>query len=173
VLLHGGAIRKVIEHETVKGTSPYPLLYFFCNWAMHVKMFKDAKNMRRLTSPFDLQNHMTIEDYLQSHFFQDTMNFQQMRDELRRFLQLHSLPTDLTDRPSQWLNLVDLYTAVVSSVRLDLSRTNLLPDDVEELTIFRRHYPDGLPTLTVWQVKLKNGLNFQSQHLYNTSVRLG
>jgi hypothetical protein len=67
-------IRKYIEHEAEGRKVHLMRLNFFCNWALHVDMYRDPINIREVLERFDIAEGVSQEDYEMSRF----------NDELRR-----------------------------------------------------------------------------------------
>jgi hypothetical protein len=164
-------IRKVLEHHKESGLPTFAVLNLFCNWALHTAIFKDPVNIKIYLSAYDAKPGMTEEDYLKSKVFKDILNLTILRAELSKFLSLHNLPTETTDNSEMWSNFVHLYTGVVSEVPMRYIKNDLLPDDVEELTLHRIDYGEGLQPFAKWFIKLKNGQTVTEDILYREAAR--
>src|SRR5579864_2737112 len=81
-------IRKFIEREKDDGRTEHPVLEFFCNWALHIRVDRphNAANIRLFLRAFDFKDGMSLEEYLGSKFFQDIMHLTVLKEELQRFL---------------------------------------------------------------------------------------
>lgn len=161
-------IRKVLEQHEANGLPRLSVLNLFCNWALHTASYKDPTNIRAYFSAHDLRDGMTPEEFLDSRFFKEIMNLAIMKTELGNFLKIHDLPNVILDR-EQWSNFADLYTGVVSEVPMKYTKHDLLPDEIEEITLFKIEPGVGLPPFARWTVKIKNGQSFSEDILYRTS----
>lgn len=162
-------IRKVLEHHAASGLPRLSVLKLFCNWALHTELYKDPENIRFYFSAYDLNDDMTPEEFLNSRFFKEIMSFAIMKNELGEFLNIHSLP-DLILKREHWSSFVDLYTGVVSEVPMKYTKHDLLPEEIEEITLMKISYGNGLQPFARWTVKLNDGRGFSHNILYRTNV---
>jgi hypothetical protein len=160
--------RKFIEREKDEGRKDYPLLEFFCNWVLHIKVDRphNAVNIRLFLQVFDFKDGMSLEAYLASNFFQDIMHLKVLKSELRRFLEERGLQRELVDEHNWWSSFIYLYTSIVSEVPLEYTKGDLLPDEVQELTLFRMGQKATPQKLTRWHIKLRNGKDYSGSTLY-------
>jgi hypothetical protein len=161
-------IRKFIEREKDEGRKEYPLLEFFSNWALHIKVDRphNAANIRLFLQVFDFKDGMSLEAFLASNFFQDIMHLRVLRSELRRFLEEHGLQKELVDEHNWWSSFIYLYTSIVSEVLLEYTKGDLLPEEVQELTLFRMGQRATPQKMVRWHIKLKNGKEYNGSTLY-------
>jgi hypothetical protein len=161
-------IRKVIEHERETSPNPYEVLELFCNWALHIKISRksNADRIRLFFAAFDLREGMSLQEYLQSEFFNRMMRLEVLRSELEHFLANHGLPCRFVQEYRDWSAFVYLYTSIVSEVPLKYAKGDLLPEEVESLTITRMPQQATPQMMTKWAVKLQNGKEFFGATLY-------
>src|SRR5437879_2559527 len=79
-------IRKYIEHEAAGRNSHLIVLNFFCNWALHVDMYRDAVNIREILERFDIAEGVSLEDYQMSRFYHELRRLRVFRAALGNFL---------------------------------------------------------------------------------------
>jgi hypothetical protein len=148
-------IRKYLEHEKRKS---FPLLQFFCNWALHIKIDKphNAGNVAIFLKAFDFKSGMSLKDYLASNFFKEIIHLSILRTELKRFLANYHLPTTVTEAHQQWSAFLYLYTSIVAEVPLEYSKGDSLPHGVTKLEITRfGPLPSMEQKMTRWAVTIK------------------
>ena len=165
-------VRKYLEIESELGAEDFPELEFFCNWVLHTKISykSSATHIRAFLQPFDVTPGMSIEEYLNSQYYQTILQLELLRTELRRFFNKHGLPVGWIDEHNGWAGFEYLYTSIVSEVPLEYSKGDLLPDEVEKVEIERFADPIGKTPqkLTRWTITLKNGKSFSSSLYYGT-----
>jgi hypothetical protein len=159
-------IRKLTEHEG-RG-HPYELLEFFCGWALHttVSYAKNADKIRVLLGAFDFRENMELGEYLNSNFFNETMQLEALRKALRQFLTAHTLPLMIVDDEVTWTRFKYLYSGVVAEVPLIYSKNDLLPEEVEQITVSRMLDKDGGTSLVKWHVKLNSRVRYRCSWRY-------
>ena len=161
-------IRKVIEHAREHHAKAYEVLELFCNWALHTSISRksNADRIRLFFAAFDMKEGMTFEEYFQSDFFNQLMQLTALRRELASFLADHNLPSTPIQEHREWAAFIYLFTGIVAEIPLQYTKGDLLPDDVESLTITRIPQPATPQMLTRWAVKLQNGKEFSGATLY-------
>ena len=115
---------------------------------------------------FDAKQGMSLADFIQSNFRQDIMNLGALRRELQRFFVDHGLPGDLTTNHKWWSSFLYLYCGVVSEAPIRYAKQDLLPDEVQEVTVSRKTRTTTPQKTVCWTVVLKNGLRFDGAALY-------
>jgi len=73
-------IRKVLEHENRGG-----LLRFYCDWVVHTKMDRNPAQ--------DIYDRISADNVESSQI----ISFSKLKDELKKFLEDRSLPTEITN----------------------------------------------------------------------------
>jgi hypothetical protein len=161
-------IRKYIEREKDERRWEYPLLEFFCNWALHIRVDRqhNAANIRLFLQAFDFKDGMPLEEYLASRFFQDIMHLKVLKEQLQRFLKERDLSYGLVDDHNWWSSFIYLYTSIVSEVSMEYTKGDLLPDEVSELKLFRMEQKGTPQKMVRWHIKLKNGKEYNHSTLY-------
>jgi hypothetical protein len=168
VLYMVAEIRKFIEREKDEGRKDYPLLECFCNWALHIRVDwpHNAANIRVFLQAFDFKDGMSLEAYLASKFFQDIMQLNVLREELKRFLRDRDLQYNLVDGLNWWASFIYLYTSIVSEVGMEYTKGDLLPEEVQELKLYRMEQRATPQKMVRWNIKLKNGKEYNGSTLY-------
>lgn len=164
-------IRKILEYHDSAGLPRFDILYLFSNWALHTEASKNHVNIRKYFADFDVQSTMKMKDYLQTSFFKELLQLELLKKDLAEFLKLHNLPTLVTETKEQWSNFLDLYTGIVSEVPMRYTKNDLLPDEIEELVLYRVNPGDGLKPYAKWNIRLQNGQAFTEHILYRTDAR--
>jgi hypothetical protein len=161
-------IRKFIEREKDEGRAEYALLEFFCNWALHIRVDRphNAANIRLFLQAFDFKDGMSLEEYLASKFFQDIMHLKVLKQQLQRFLRDRGLQSGLVDDHNWWSSFIYLYASIVSEVSMEYTKGDLLPDEVQELKLFRMEQKSTPQKMVRWHIKLKNGKEYNGSTLY-------
>jgi hypothetical protein len=150
-------IRKYIEHESGEARGRLAFLNFFCNWALHIEIYRDPLNIRQVLERFDVEG-MSSEEYERSRFKYELRTLEVFRAELKRFLS-PELPTILVDDDIEWKRFLFLYLLVVSEVPLQYTRDDLRPSDVIFLKLLYDPQPRRVAHFA-WEVKLKSGEDF-------------
>jgi len=130
-------IRKVIEHRKDKGICDHSELKFYSNWALHIRIDRDDKNVTTIFDGVDILEGVSFEDYVHSTFFNLISNFQRMRSALTQFLVEHKLPTKICDRDDNWNAFLFLFCGIVSEVPLIYRGQATSPEMIKELTLIR------------------------------------
>jgi hypothetical protein len=151
-------IRKLIEHRKDRGLSDYSELKFYCNWALHIRIDRDDKNVTTLFDGVDVLEGISFEDYVQSSFFNLVSNFQLMRSSLGQFLAEHKLPTKIIDTDSNWNTFLFLFCGVISEVPLVYRGNPTRAEMIQELTVIREDGESPNVFRLHWTAKLFNGL---------------
>jgi hypothetical protein len=161
-------IRKVIEHERERAPTAYEVLELFCNWALHIRISRksNAERIRLFFAAFDMKDGMSMHDFFRTEFFNRMMQLSVLRCEMRRFLMDHGLPCTLVNEHKSWSAFIYLYTSIVSEVPMQNTNGDLLPDEVESLTITRMAQSATPQMMTRWAIRLQNGKEFSGATLY-------
>lgn len=99
-------IRKYIDRYKEGTKDNYPNLYFFCNWALHIKMDRTPaiKLLKRFEEVIDEINTKNLED-ISNLFISKEINFYMFIDlkkELRIFFKLNNFPNKLVADHKNW-----------------------------------------------------------------------
>jgi hypothetical protein len=158
-------IRKLIEIERCRNV--YFSLNFHCDWALHAKL--DGAGARRVLHRFDafceyfLSGKKEPAPVSFSAELQSTIEVENFRQELTRFLKSHELPKETCTDQSRWNAFVKFYSGVITDCPLVVRQRQTKKQDVTAKDAF--HHLDGLVIRTVsdgdgffleWYVEYRN-----------------
>lgn len=116
-------IRKLLERSDNK--SNYPLLNFYCNWALHTEISRISparqileKIEKAISSgkydPFPVEEFISFEDF---------------RKEIKSFLTEYSLPRDLFDFANEkWINFRKIFIDILIDCPLTLTNYKMIKE---------------------------------------------
>lgn len=108
-------IRKYINGCDQEEINKYPNLYFYCNWVLHFEMDRTPAKiiLNRFESIFsgidDLKEISKI--FIKQE--QDFYLFVDLKKELRSFLEINSLSTELLEKTNKWLKFKKLLVEIL------------------------------------------------------------
>lgn len=108
-------IRKYLEGCNRKEKDKYPNLYFYCDWVLHVEMDRTPakKILNRFKSIFsgvnDLKEISKIFIKQERNFY----SFVDLKEELRSFLEINSLSTELLKNGRKWFKFKKLLVEIL------------------------------------------------------------
>lgn len=152
-------IRKFIEHGGESRKQRFRLLNFFCNWVLHVDMFRDGQKIREILECFDIAEGVSLEDYQISRFYSELRRLDIFRRALGNFL-TPVLPSTVTSVDWEWERFLFLYLLIVSEVPIRYTSDDLLPTDVSLLKITYEPSPKRQARF-LWHVRLANGEDYR------------
>jgi hypothetical protein len=157
-------VRKTIETYRKSGSQTcYAALYFFCHWALHTQMDKNAY-ISTFVGLFDLTDGLDFPAYFRTEFFQEMMYFRQFKLDLRQFLTDHNLPDSVTTSNDGWANFVYLYSGLISGS--SLTGKNGLPHSIEKIEVVKLPRKGSVIDLIHWTITIPGRPPFTSAHMY-------
>jgi hypothetical protein len=120
-------VRKLIEakNEAVQ----YPLLKFFCDWAVHSKL--DKTGASRVIKLFDDFQETALtkssKEYLEhgERLRGEVLDAEVFRTELQRFFVAVPLPDNLCIEDKRWYSFLSLYGKVIHETPLEIKTTSM------------------------------------------------
>ncbi len=97
--------RKALDHLPPEERERYPILKFFCNWAMHITLDRSLEGMAILKRLND-----TLVELAESHTdpiikkVTELISFRKLRCEMRTLLEYLAIAPLIVDDQSQWEN---------------------------------------------------------------------
>jgi hypothetical protein len=154
--------RKLLD---VKSPDPQPFaLRMYCHWALHVDLTYPNTTLPFLTrietyvqsalagNPNFLEEHRMLRDFV----FLDTF-----KDQFKRFLNGHGLPTSVCDEQDRWQEFVRYYAGVIEDGSLSCSAKGQKLQNVKEVVFTKgratRAREGFLPFRLQWTINLHDG----------------
>ncbi len=107
--------RKFIDH--ISGGTTYPVLKFYADWCVHTKKDKITLEIKALSEKMYAHAVATIMSQgvvaADSSPIKDFVYMEDLKIELKSFLQNNGLPTGLVDDKKNWVQLVSLLVKVL------------------------------------------------------------
>ena len=108
-------IRKYLEGCDKDERDKYPNLYFYCNWVLHIKLDRTPAPdiLNRFESIFlDINDLKKISDIFKKQE-KNFYYFVDLKEELRKFFKVNSLPAELLENGKKWFIFKKLLVAVL------------------------------------------------------------
>jgi hypothetical protein len=153
--------------KLLDGNPPDPqpfALRMYCHWALHVDLTYPNTTMPFLTrveayvqstlagNPNFLEEHRLLRDFV----FLDTF-----KDQLKRFLDGHMLPTNICDEHDRWQEFVKHYAGVIEDGSLSCSAKGEKLQNVQGVVFSKgratRPEEGFLPFRLLWTINLHDG----------------
>lgn len=103
-------VRKYIEEYEKHNSAQYENLYFFCNWVLHVRMDlpRSQKYLQKLENNLGSLDKMNVKDIAKTFYRKNGSFylFEDLRRELKLFINNHSLPSELVEKDSSWYKFI-------------------------------------------------------------------
>lgn len=108
-------IRKFIDRYIQEEKNKYPNLYFYCNWVLHVEMYRTpAKNiLRRFESNLAGSNNLKEISNIIKKQEKDFYSFLSLKEELQSFLEINDLPDELVKSGNKWFKFKKLLVEIL------------------------------------------------------------
>lgn len=99
--------RKRLEHMQSEEREPYPILKFFCNWAMHITLDRSSEGVAILQRINDILVECAGDrtDLIPGKVT-EVVSFRQLRREMRRLFGCLRVEPAIVDGQAQWENFV-------------------------------------------------------------------
>lgn len=140
-----GQIRKILEHLKNEGNTKYPLLKFYCNWVLHVKI-DNTSPIKEILEEADADKNKGINKIL------DFVYLKPLRDELKKFLKEFNLPNKIVKNINKWENFRDLLHEILIDIPC------IEPTDSIESFSLGKSDMERVPMKSAisWTIKYKN-----------------
>lgn len=104
--------RKILEHMD---TNDYPILKFYCHWALHTSKDRITKEMKEIISNLndDIVYEITKGWPPERRKVTSFMYMEELKEELIKFLNDYELPVDITEEKS-WVEFISTFVNVLS-----------------------------------------------------------
>lgn len=108
-------IRKYIDEYNHEEESRYSNLYFYCDWVLHIEMDRaPAKSiLNRFESIFSGINDLKETSNTFKKQEKDFYYFVDLKEELRSFLKINNLPTELIENSNKWFRFKKLLVEIL------------------------------------------------------------
>ena len=108
-------IRKYLEGCNQGEKDKYPNLYFYCNWVLHIKLSGSSaiKILNRFESIFLGMNNLKEMGTIFKKQERDFYLFVDLKKELRSFLEVNDIPTELLGSRGRWFKFKKLLVEIL------------------------------------------------------------
>lgn len=116
--------RKLLEHMPGEERERYPILKFFCNWAMHITLDRSLEGLtilRRLNDALVELAPSADGDVLTSRIT-ETVSFRQLRREVGTLLEKLEIPSALVGEQRSWVNFAKHLIEIIRDCPLVFSK---------------------------------------------------
>jgi hypothetical protein len=171
-------VRKALQHK--KPAKSYPMLDFFCSWALHVKLGEvPAERIVKIVDA-ELSKPITrMEDFDRDSKLGSLMNFHPFLAELDAFLQEHDLPRILTTDIYEQQIFLNLYVEIVGDCPLSSKKIEKPFKTVEAIKVKRNHEPNAVTEANPhmfhfvfdWTFTYKNGKSFTLPSVHSVGMK--
>ena len=125
-------LRKFLEAAGLKGR--YKSLTFFCDWVVHPKL--SGTQADEIVHAIDkMMDNYHKTNTFDSRQYEGYLRLSSAAAELRTFLALNGLPTNICDYIADWSNFLTFYLEVVSDCQLECTAKNQNTRHIDKLMI--------------------------------------
>jgi hypothetical protein len=121
----------------VSGADEAPFaLKFYCHWALHVDLTSPGTTLpflKRVDAYVDSVRNCPASNVVEEHSMFRELLLDTFREELRVFLKIYGLPTDLCDDDPQWQEFLKHYAGVIEDGSLSCQAKNQALKHVSEV----------------------------------------
>ncbi|MCX6766078.1 MAG: hypothetical protein NT136_03930 [Candidatus Moranbacteria bacterium] len=133
-------IRKILEIKNQK--DKYELLNFYCNWSLHVNL-KYKNTTQFISKMFDQYIEFTksekdIAREMKSNHA-DFFKLNDLKNELRKFFEVHDLPLNLVDKNKYWITFIKLLLEIIEECPVICIKSS---KKIERLTLIKNKKGD-------------------------------